>query len=292
MPEKASLFRNPIHWGLIYRGGKWTTYDGSVGTMITLVNLICLGMFGLAVASFFGMLSYFPDLLDFEIIGAHFIFAGCWLLSLILNGFGYYQASVLSLFITFHITGLFWGLRFGPIGLPGFYYAIGILQMAMFSNKPRIFYSLLILSFSCYICIDVADAEIHHLPDELRRWLKICFGIINFSGMAIFSGIFLFRQSLNALSLDQQKKSNMKFLAIMSHEIRTPLASIIGLTDLLKQTELAMRQEQFLQIIHIAEENLLQIVNNVLDFAKMEESKLILETLEFDLIDCVQVNYF
>jgi len=80
----------------------------------------------------------------------------------------------------------------------------------------------------------------------------------------------------------------MRFIATMSHEIRTPLTSIIGLTDLLMENDLPKRQKHFLQMIHSAEENLLHIVNNILDFAKIEANKLVMDPVEFDLIEFVE----
>ena len=72
------------------------------------------------------------------------------------------------------------------------------------------------------------------------------------------------------------------FLANMSHEIRTPLNGIVGFTQLLRGTHLTEEQAEFVNIIDNSSENLLVIVNDILDLAKIQENKVELEEIEFD----------
>ena len=72
------------------------------------------------------------------------------------------------------------------------------------------------------------------------------------------------------------------FLANMSHEIRTPLNGIVGFTQLLRNTHLTEEQSEFVNIIDNSSENLLVIVNDILDLAKIQENKVELEEIEFD----------
>jgi signal transduction histidine kinase/FixJ family two-component response regulator/HPt (histidine-containing phosphotransfer) domain-containing protein len=78
------------------------------------------------------------------------------------------------------------------------------------------------------------------------------------------------------------------FLSTMSHEIRTPLNAIIGMAEVLTETPLSLHQQQFVETLNTAGENLMAIVNDILDISKIEMGHFQLEQLPFDLRELVE----
>jgi two-component system sensor histidine kinase/response regulator len=86
---------------------------------------------------------------------------------------------------------------------------------------------------------------------------------------------------------DAASQAKSQFLANMSHEVRTPMNAIIGITELVLNTPLAPKQAEYLRMVMQSAESLLNVINDVLDFSKVESGRVELEHLPFSLRESI-----
>ncbi len=137
-----------------------------------------------------------------------------------------------------------------------------------------------------------------HKPDSTLTWINVNAELLpNETGVVCSFADITERKATEELiyqaklAAEAANKAKSEFLANMSHEIRTPLNSVLGFTELLKNSQLNAVQAEYVKNAFDSAHSLLGIVNDVLDLSKIEAGKLDLEILQTDLHSLVEQAY-
>jgi two-component system sensor histidine kinase RpfC len=117
-----------------------------------------------------------------------------------------------------------------------------------------------------------------------QRHVAAAFGIAFAHTALSLYVLSLVRRMFDALErAESANRAKRRFVSVVSHEMRTPLNAIIGMSDLLRDTQLSREQADMLQTLRSSSRVMLGLVEDVLDFSKIEAGKLVLERTDFDL---------
>jgi two-component system sensor histidine kinase/response regulator len=127
--------------------------------------------------------------------------------------------------------------------------------------------------------------------DGVVRWRRSTAGVVFEDGKPkriIGASIDTTREHETIDAAQASNRAKSEFLANMSHEIRTPMNGVIGLTELVLDTDLTDEQREYLVTVRASAESLLTIINDILDFSKIEAGRLELDPVPFNLRELIE----
>lgn len=176
---------------------------------------------------------------------------------------------------------------------------IPVMWVALRQGIRRVVSCLLVLNFGIVVAL-----RLFPLSQTLLPRTGLLMFVVSAVGLVVGSvvterhriGIELLERSADLLEANNQlieakvkaeeaSRVKSEFLANMSHEIRTPLNGVLGMAELVLNTELSSEQREYVETLKSSGDSLLGIINDILDFSKVESGKLDLDSVEFSLQD-------
>ena len=150
----------------------------------------------------------------------------------------------------------------------------------------------------------IAYGKFHRLEQQLKRkngalfWARLSGKALDYNNpekglVGVIDDITLEHEATEALLdaktlAEEATRIKSEFLANMSHEIRTPMNGVLGMLDLLRETKMTPTQLDWVETAHSSGQALLEIINDILDFTKLEAGKFEVEQFDFNLVDLVE----
>ncbi|WP_184549519.1 ATP-binding protein [Mucilaginibacter sp. FT3.2] len=155
------------------------------------------------------------------------------------------------------------------------------------SNKPAVFVGIMIFSFITCIVIGNYVKPMEQFTAQQAAKLILVNRFTALGSTIVFAALYTFfeKKYIEEILTQSERVINTKtqFLATMGHELRTPLNGIIGVVSLLKNEQSAAKQEEYIKILQSTADHMLQQVNDILDFNKIEAGKLELHPIKINL---------
>lgn len=194
------------------------------------------------------------------------------------------NAIIRCFYITMLLTSYLISLMLGTLGMLIMIYFAGALVMALYARRGMMV-EYVIVSSLILVVVSVFQQDVisNIMPSQIYfSYLTLyAFGMISIIFMV--NGIISYKTKMEEKNEEAQNALEAKanFLANMSHEIRTPMNAIYGMAELLGQRGFGEEETEYIDTIQKSSENLLTIINEILDFSKIDSGKMEINVDEY-----------